>query len=951
MEVGGRCRPYYVHEIRNERSLHVAQRRGDIVVDYSVLAGAFEVRQSVRFTEHEFSQLWHVSNQGMTICLPRRVANAQVQTQAHSLWPTGTLDSMAMRELGPMAVNCLVYREYVVAGSWFWWEPLTTLAYAIRDATCCARTTVAPPLCYRITQPHALPAPPDGAVPRPDIGPNAWQVDGYPPNVRPAEGPGNPPANPPPPPAPRPPGAGPVPPGPPGPPGGPLGPPNAIVPFQGVPQRLGGGEAAPPAAPVVADPAAAVPAPDAADAPGPLAVLAQDLARALGGAAVDAVLFPGAAAVGAFVANQAIDAIQEARVGLAPPPGDNALRAPPGLRRPVDAMGMPAPNMTPEESARPDHAIYGHDADDAILRMCRMGRTVNREHYLEVVGGSVDPRAPVVVEGALLAFTWREPNCYSRNEGNVLLGIRERIERRGPPCDLTPADKRCLQRCWQALQDRYDEDGGVDPCAQSRCFTVRRIEAWAASHTWVDIKSRKWSSALFIQAFEQAIGTAFPRFFHETMCKVENTGEGKAPRPLIADGILGQMYALASIACLEDLMFDMFECESIKHRDKELALQDTASRLGHVGARPAHEADVGDADGSRWDSRCSADLRKAAGENQHIDHISYHLARLGWVPWDWCVAHSRSNHAARLNLHVKRPPKYPGCLADVNKSLKKTIAGIRRSGHRGTSCLNFLLNKTLNAFVFFGEHAHLAMAPRATSMPDRWGNARRYAAVFEGDDSIFATSPRLSVQQKYDVAAAWERTGHEIKLNWRNTNCGPAVFVGNVFTTTPYGLGKQFAPEIPRAFANGASLSTETKQACRDGNVNRLRELAASIALARAHAFAPVLPTLAGKYLAFAEDCGIGRIGYEEKMQIQGHDGDLPHDFVDRIRARMGTPWEEKQYLAAIGKLPTPHEWCAFVGHNWTFQSLRCIPMHRMATPACWREEGVAAHLAAMLAA
>lgn len=937
LEVGGRCRPYFVHEVRDEVSLHVAQRRGDIVVEYSILAGSFEVRQSVRFTEHEYSQLWHVSNQGMTNCLPRRTANAQVQTQAHALWPTGTLDSQAMREFGPQAINCLIYQEYVVAGSWFWWEPVAVIAHAIRDATCCARTTVAPPRRYRITAPHVLPAPPEGAVARPDIGPNAWQVDGYPPNVRPDDAPGNPPGRPPPPPpAPRPPGAGPAPPAPqPG--AGPLGPVDGLVPFQGAGQRLGpdlGAPAAPAAAP-----------------PAPLAVLAQDLARAIGGAAVDAVLFPGAAAVGAFVANQAIDAIQEVRVGLAPPPGDNAIRVPPGLRRPVDAMGMPAANMTPEESARPDHAIYGHDENDAVIRMCRFGRILDRGQYIEVVGGSVDPRAPVCIEGAVLAPTWREPNCYSRNEGNVLLGIRERIEKRDRPCDLTRRDRDILTRCWQSLQDRYGDGGAVDVCAASRCFTARRIEEWAASHNWESIKSRKWSNALFVQAFEQAVGVAYPRFFHETMCKVENTGEAKAPRPLIADGLLGQMYALASIACLEDLMFDMFECESIKHRDKEHALMHAAARLGHVGARPEHEAGVGDADGSCWDARCSAKLRKAAGENQHIDHISYHLVRLGWVPWSWCAAHTKSNHAARLNLHVKRPPKYPACLADVNKSLKKTVAGIRRSGHRGTSCLNFLLNKTLNAFVLFGEWAHLAMTPRTTAIPDRWGNMRRYAAVFEGDDSIFATSPKLSLEQKRDVADAWARTGHEIKLNWRNENCGPAVFVGNVFTTTPFGLGKQFAPEIARALGNGASLSAETKEACRAGNVSRLRELAASIALARAYAFGPTLPTLAGKYLAFAEDCGIGLVGREEKMQIQGHDGPLPADFVDRIRGRMGTPWEEKQYLAAIGKLPTPAEWCTFVAHNWTFQSLRCFQMHRMAIPACWREEGIDAHLAAMLAA
>ena len=115
-----------------------------------------------------------------------------------------------------------------------------------------------------------------------------------------------------------------------------------------------------------------------------------------------------------------------------------------------------------------------------------------------------------------------------------------------------------------------------------------------------------------------------------------------------------------------------------------------------------------------------------------------------------------------------------------NKEFKKiVIAAIRRSGHRGTSCLNWWMNFTMRHVALFEDLGEF-LNPDKRRGKDVTGMLRWLHSAVEGDDSFLVTSPKIEPGKELHtrVLQFWERNGFNVKIELRET---AALFVGFKF--------------------------------------------------------------------------------------------------------------------------------------------------------------------------
>lgn len=598
--------------------------------------------------------------------------------------------------------------------------------------------------------------------------------------------------------------------------------------------------------------------------------------------------------------------------------------------RPVNGMGMPATDLQPADDILPS-GQEAVDADDATLRAESKNGLIEREGqvFVGVVGGMAAQGAPASVVGVITSPTAVAPCLYARCEANAKLAVQKRIREMVQKPNLTCADKKQLKATATAVVDVV--------------FTKDAITTWAAEHPFESLRSKKWSAERFELSMEEALADPFPVFAPAVLVKVENTLAGKAPRALIDDKAYGQIMALASISCFEKVGMGYFRDENIKSRSKEVALDEVAKRLSHPGKLLHHQADVMEGDGRAYDAKCSKKLRDLI-ENLMIARISSVLEDISYVPSQWLAAHIKINRAATLRLKGRRGPRATGPDGTKGGNFVEVIDGIRRSGHRGTSCLNWVMNKICWAYVVFGKNATEAVldAGKDHCYVDRWGEARRYVAVFEGDDSILAVSPRFSRAQHVEIPQIWTRLGFDMKIFVRNEGVrGAATFVGNVFATSMTGLRPMCAPDIPRVFRSGCSKSAEVVEAWGRKDESTVRRVAAAAAVARARGFARFVPTLARKFLDYADELAGDQdfaLDRETQMQIAGAPTELTYqEIADETRQVMGSVEDEAAYLLAIEKEYSRDELATFLATPWHAEGLADWKSFRESLPAAWR--------------
>ena len=356
-----------------------------------------------------------------------------------------------------------------------------------------------------------------------------------------------------------------------------------------------------------------------------------------------------------------------------------------------------------------------------------------------------------------------------------------------------------------------------------KVFSRKKIVDWREHHPCFDeFKSRKWSGDRWRDAVHEAISDSHCKIEQEFQIKVNEAlpAKGKAPRPIIQSGDKGQIMMALPIKCLEELMFDYFEPASIKHCSKADAMKRAAERL-----RQETHCNVIEGDGSAWDSCCNPRIRGMI-ENRIIEHIIQVLGEDPEVPKSWLNECLRDMKKKKIKGKAKVDNK--GILSPI----RVFIDAIRQSGHRGTSCLNWLINFVCWICAVAAKPADLIGKNRAGKLHDRYvslADGKEYVIkyMFEGDDSAISTTETLNPDliEKY-----WTSLGFRMKLVFVKEKL---TFTGFDFLCDKWGPTGVFVPEIPRNIASSCwSCSSELKS-----HPERVHKVGAAAMLARAENF------------------------------------------------------------------------------------------------------------------
>lgn len=548
------------------------------------------------------------------------------------------------------------------------------------------------------------------------------------------------------------------------------------------------------------------------------------------------------------------------------------------------------------------------------------GRTIVRGDVVAVVGQNYDKDEPVnhmPIVGLLVGPCQLKPNVYSKTASNIKAAIQQRIVKKAIKPNLNKIDKARI-------------GGLVRKCmsVHKRCgvFSRERVREWACQHfNLEDCKSGKWSLARFRGSLENLYAKERPRYSFKTDIKYECMPEGKAPRMLIADGDEGQLMALAVVKCFEELLFEHFEAKSIKHLAKRDAIHRVLGELHKPGAKAI------EGDGSAWDTTCNVLIRSLV-ENPILRHIFEVLSEFGVIPECWMEEHSLACEQKRLRLFF----------SNKFETISVTIDAIRRSGHRGTSCLNWWINFVMWVSSVFKEPERF-LDPDVRKGEDLVGVMRWWNGCFEGDDSLCTMKPPMEEGDALsDVFLKfWKSAGFDMKIVFCDKR---ATFVGWHLGCTDGELNEVCCPELPRALANsGVSVSTEGIQAAKDANRKTANTLAAASALARASDFSGILPSVSNKYLDFAESLNTADF-QDREMSIRafGDDGFGAKAVREQIRERnMGvTPQEEMKIMEVLGYDATHGEIATFQEYVWSMDPhvLTDYDSFRESLPPSWRK-------------
>lgn len=600
------------------------------------------------------------------------------------------------------------------------------------------------------------------------------------------------------------------------------------------------------------------------------------------------------------------------------------------------------------EQAPPEHGGITPDDADNIANASYSERVLvvqkGEEKIWGVLGQSFDKTKPGDVRpivGALIAPASALPNVYANTADNVKSAISERYEKKKKECTLTADD---LKRIGSVVSKAISND------KTRGLFSKEKIEAWA--HTMLDfemLKSGKWSVERLENSLAEAWSQAVPRIDLKTAVKAEHMPEGKAPRFLIADGDRGQLFSLIVVKCFEDLLCAHMKERTIKKVAKlamngdYCAMDRLLDTLG-VPARgekrkASQKTSTIEGDGSAWDTTCNAKVRNAV-ENPVLTHIMEVLIGYGVVPESW--------HREAQHLNEKKSLKL--LFHTLRENLRVTIDAIRRSGHRGTSCLNWWMNFVMWICALFKAPERF-LDPMVRRGEDLTGIMRWWNGVFEGDDSLAATSPpmcdpdkcndaRLTILSRMFVAF-WERGGFNMKLVFCTTR---ATVVGVHVACVDGELTRDYCPELPRAFKNPVSCSASTVKSVKDRDLATYREIAAAASLGRAVAFAGKLPTVSRKYLEYSlQVAKLPSTVTDRDMcfALGSAEGEkvVAKDVIEGVEAaNLGvTPQEEMALLDALGLGCTDDELALFQTYPWDISNLGDFDGFAQSLPPKWR--------------
>jgi hypothetical protein len=548
------------------------------------------------------------------------------------------------------------------------------------------------------------------------------------------------------------------------------------------------------------------------------------------------------------------------------------------------------------------------------------------------------------IVGALVGPVPQPPNVFANNAANISAAYVERIHKKkmGDPskgkAPLTVnANYKDKAKVGRLVNNAMKGD------KIHAIFSEKKVRAWAETNfDFAKMKSGKWSDARLARAIENMYHKSDPRLSMAAAIKAEPMPEGKAPRLLIADGDDGQLMALPVIKCFEDLLFHHFEDASIKHTSKKRAVQRILRRLQKKGAR------LVEGDGSAWDTTCGTEVRDAV-ENPILYHIMDVLMHCGVCPASWLEAHHKACTSKKLRISF---------LTEKLERIKIVIDAIRRSGHRGTSCLNWWVNFVMWACSFSSE-PELYLNPDRRRTKDVTGVDRWWAGGFEGDDSLCAMYPPMKEGDELsgEFLSWWSRWGFDMKIVFVESS---ATFVGvdvacekgePLFNQRSNEIGKDgkmlmqplFCAELPRAIVgSGISCSSGAKIAIKTGDIEGLKKLAAAKYYARSLDFAGVLPSVSRKYYRYAESLARPSRFTEDDMSLRafGETGHSTAEVATEVEILNGpiSPADEAENLRLLGYDCCQGELDRFDRYEWDFSRVTDFEGFKESLPESWRK-------------
>lgn len=509
-----------------------------------------------------------------------------------------------------------------------------------------------------------------------------------------------------------------------------------------------------------------------------------------------------------------------AGVGVAPSP-------PPGLPEPgvaaIAALVLPPPNGDCE-----DGKMLGTNVDEDAY---------GKEGRMSGFSTPVEPKVLAHQIGPDLIPT----EVMESSTQNLKAGLAKRVQPLGFKADKTTIRK--IEKTVNALIREV--------------FSADKIKRWRETNPDIDeFKSRKWDTQRWTQAVDEAFADVNARIEQTFQVKINEAlpAKGKAPRPIIQCGDRAQAMMNLPVKCFEELLFEYFEQASIKHVDKLGAMKRVSKHLRQRGAK------IVEGDGSAWDSCCNPKIR-AMTENRIIRHIITTLGDDPQVPKSWME-----------KVLGDMDKKYIKGKAKVSDNaltpLKVCIESIRQSGHRGTSCFNYLINLVCWLVVLCDDPQTMIRKSKKGFLHQQYRSPRtgkwhtlRYA--FEGDDSAISTTEDLSAHSD-NIERLWTSLGFRMKLVYVKEKM---TFTGYDFLVDEDGPTGVMLPEICRNIASSSwTCSSLVKM-----DPSKKYEVGMNAMLARAINFkecGPFSKYFASLGLAHASKCGDMELGEEDAMRL-----------------------------------------------------------------------------------
>lgn len=491
---------------------------------------------------------------------------------------------------------------------------------------------------------------------------------------------------------------------------------------------------------------------------------------------------------------------------------------------------------------------------------------------------------------------------------NLKAGLAKRVQ----PLPFK-ADKQMIRKIERTVN-----------CLLKNVFSVDRIKQWRIENPVVEeFCSSKWSPDRFRQAYDEAIA--------ETRLRIEQTfqikenealpAKGKAPRPIIQCGDRAQVLMSLPVKCFEELLFEFFEGSSIKHVSKYDAMKRVAK---HLRQKDAH---LIEGDGSAWDACCNSKIRQMT-ENRILRHVIKVLGADPEIPEEWMEAVLTDMEKKKLKGKAKVDDF---CVSPI----RVCIESIRQSGHRGTSCFNYLINLVCWLCVMCEKPELMIKKMRDGSLQSKYVSAfdgkeyfLKYA--FEGDDSALSTTEDVTQHTK-KIEETWTSMGFRMKL----------VFVKNKMTFTGFdflcdkdGPTGVFIPEVARNIASSSwTTSSLVKQF-----PHKASEVGAAAMLARAENFkdcGPFSAYFAALGLAHVAKAGDRGLEFAEAKTLALDVSPSIKNSLQELYDSAGVMSDDvRQLLRSTGVEITPEQECALLRADFGNRPTDLIKA-RMLIPHC----------------